>query len=156
MEVLYMESKPAEHRLRIGRISEPRRIYLITTVVEHRQPVFQDIYLGRLLVQTLKKNQPGAKTIAYVVMPDHLHWLMQLGNKYQLSTIIGNIKSNSARCINQYLKRTGRFWQSGFHDRALRREEDLRQIARYVIANPLRAGLVRQIGDYPLWDAIWL
>jgi hypothetical protein len=29
-------------------------------------------------------------------------------------------------------------------------------MARYIIANPLRAGLVDRIGDYPLWDAMWL
>jgi len=32
----------------------------------------------------------------------------------------------------------------------------LRRVARYVVANPMRAGLVKQIGDYPLWDAIWV
>jgi hypothetical protein len=32
----------------------------------------------------------------------------------------------------------------------------LRDIARYIIANPLRAGLAESIGDYPHWDAIWL
>ncbi len=30
------------------------------------------------------------------------------------------------------------------------------KMARYVVANPLRAGLVERIGDYPLWDAIWV
>jgi len=29
-------------------------------------------------------------------------------------------------------------------------------IARYIVANPLRAGLVSRVGDYPLWDACWL
>lgn len=49
-----------------------------------------------------------------------------------------------------------RVWQRGFHDRALRQEEDLIATARYVVANPLRAGLVDRIGDYPWWDAVWL
>jgi hypothetical protein len=35
-------------------------------------------------------------------------------------------------------------------------EEDLAQIARYVVLNPVRAGLVRRVGDYPHWDAAWL
>jgi REP element-mobilizing transposase RayT len=47
-------------------------------------------------------------------------------------------------------------WQEGFHDHALRREEDLRDIARYIVLNPVRAGLVRNIREYPLWDAVWL
>jgi hypothetical protein len=47
-------------------------------------------------------------------------------------------------------------WQSGFHDRALRQEEELQTIARYIVANPLRAGLVKRVGDYAHWDAMWL
>jgi hypothetical protein len=38
----------------------------------------------------------------------------------------------------------------------LRQDEDVARVARYVVANPLRAGLVKRIGDYPLWDAAWL
>ena len=49
-----------------------------------------------------------------------------------------------------------RLWQTGFHDHALRREEDLAATARYLIANPLRAGLVQRVGDYPFWDAVWV
>ncbi|MDZ7805397.1 REP-associated tyrosine transposase [Thiohalophilus sp.] len=131
-----MPNSPAEHRLRIGRRSETDRIYLITTVTEQRQPVFRDLFLGRLLVKTLKDNQNNATTLAYVVMPDHLHWLMQLGHRHPLCTVVSNIKSNSARCINLQLNRSGRLWQPGFHDHALRREEDLRNTARYVIADP--------------------
>jgi hypothetical protein len=29
-------------------------------------------------------------------------------------------------------------------------------VARYIVANPLRAGLCRHLGDYPLWDSVWL
>jgi hypothetical protein len=32
----------------------------------------------------------------------------------------------------------------------------LRQIAEYVIQNPVRAGLVDDIGLYPFWNACWL
>jgi REP element-mobilizing transposase RayT len=47
-------------------------------------------------------------------------------------------------------------WQPGYHDHAVRQDEDLRAMARYVVANPVRAGLVKDIGDYPHWDAVWL
>jgi hypothetical protein len=47
-------------------------------------------------------------------------------------------------------------WQKSFYDHGLRSEEDLKGIARYIVANPLRAGLVEHIGEYPHWDAIWL
>jgi hypothetical protein len=47
-------------------------------------------------------------------------------------------------------------WQTSFHDHALRREEDVLSVARFVVANPLRAGLVKSLRDYPHWDAVWL
>ena len=47
-------------------------------------------------------------------------------------------------------------WQAGFHDRAIRSDEDLLVVARYVVANPLRAKLVDRLGDYPFWNSVWL
>jgi putative transposase len=38
----------------------------------------------------------------------------------------------------------------------VRRDEDLVRLARYIVANPLRTRIVAHIGDYPLWDSIWL
>ena len=35
-------------------------------------------------------------------------------------------------------------------------EEDLRAVARYIVGNPLRAGLVRNVLDYPYWNCVWL
>jgi uncharacterized protein with ACT and thioredoxin-like domain len=49
-----------------------------------------------------------------------------------------------------------KIWQQDFHDHALRMEEDVKSVARYIVANPLRAGLVMKIGDYSHWDAKWL
>ena len=66
------------------------------------------------------------------------------------------VKSKSALAVNRHLKSKGPVWQKGYHDHALRREEDIENVARYIVANPLRANLVRHLGDYPFWDAIWL
>jgi putative transposase len=38
----------------------------------------------------------------------------------------------------------------------LRDEDDVKDWARYIVANPVRAGLVKRVGDYPHWDAVWL
>jgi len=94
--------------------------------------------------------------MAFVVMPDHLHWLVQLIGERSLSESVGVIKSCSARNINAGVGREGTIWQRGFYDRAIRKDDDLAGIARYIIANPLRAGIVTSVADYPLWDAIWL
>ncbi|WP_073526011.1 REP-associated tyrosine transposase [Pseudomonas fluorescens] len=152
-----MSTQQNAHRLRKGRYSESGRIYLITAVTHQRQPIFQDWRTGRLLVSEFRKAQEGgeATSLAWVVMPDHFHWLVQLHNG-DLPRLMRITKSRSARAVNKERQSFGVLWQKGYFDRALRREEDLKAVARYIVANPLRAGLVEHIGQYPLWDAIWL
>jgi REP element-mobilizing transposase RayT len=152
-----MLNPSASNRLRIGRYSEQNRIYLLTTNTAGRQPVFSDFALGRLVASQfhVAEEMGIASTLAWVVMPDHFHWLTEL-RRGSLGELMQRTKSLSTKAVNLSTGRQASLWQSGFHDRALRREEDLVTLARYVVANPLRAGLVKKLGDYPLWDAIWV
>jgi REP element-mobilizing transposase RayT len=65
-------------------------------------------------------------------------------------------KGATSHIIKPMINWQGTFWQRGFYDYAIRQDEDLKKLARYIVANPLRAGLVESIGDYPHWDAKWL
>ncbi|MFJ2710352.1 REP-associated tyrosine transposase [Pseudomonas sp. NPDC087346] len=152
-----MPDLPASHRLRRGRYAESNRIYLLTTNTHGRQPVFQNFELGRLVVNQFRhaQQQGVANSLAWVVMPDHFHWLVEL-QCGSLGDLMQKTKSLSAKAVNKSVGHKVSLWQKGFHDRALRREEDLIKMARYIVANPLRAGLVEKLGDYPLWDAIWV
>jgi REP element-mobilizing transposase RayT len=91
-------------------------------------------------------------------MPDHFHGLLRLNNSPpdDLSQVMKFVKGQSGRMINKHLDRSGKLWQTGFHDHALRNEEDRLHIARYIVANPLRAGLVGCLADWPHWDSVWL
>ena len=144
--------------LRKGRYSEPGRPYLVTAVTHARRPVFRDWQMARALVAELRRvtdDDQRVDTLAWVIMPDHFHWLVVL-RKGALEEVVVRVKSRSAIAINRLLGSHGRLWQPGFHDHALRHEEDIQHVARYLIANPLRAGLVKRLGDYPLWDAVWI
>jgi putative transposase len=148
---------PHSAHLRRGRVSEPGRVYLLTTVTLNRQPVFAEFALARLAIGALRDcDLMGlCDTLAYVLMPNHLHWLIDLRHT-DLSALAARAKAGSARAVNRARGQSGRLWQAGFHDHAARRDEDIQALARYVVANPLRAGLVRHLGDYPHWDAVWL
>ena len=142
-----------------GRYSEHRRAYFITTVLAERERnYFEDFYCARLVVDEMRRLHESGVVIslAWVVMPDHVHWLFQLGEANGLSSVMKGFKARSAQRVNRYLERQGPLWQKAFYDRAVRDNEDIRGIARYIVANPLRAGLAENIGDYPLWDATWL
>lgn len=89
-------------------------------------------------------------------MPDHRHGVIELAEGAQLSKLMQGIEGRSARAINQLRSNRSAVWLRGFHDHALRSSESLIDVARYLIANPKRAGLVSRIGDYPYWDAAWL
>lgn len=144
--------------LRLGRASLPRHVYHLTFTVNGRLPIFQDLGSGRAIARCLNSTNllGDAETLAWVLMPDHLHWLVQLGESLSLDKLVRRVKSESARRVNQIHGRTGSLWQSGYYDHLVRDEENLRNVARYIVANPLRTGLVARVGDYPWWDAIWL
>ena len=146
----------ASHRLRTGRHSQAGRIYLITTVTHNRQPLFGELEPGRILVNALQQVQPSATTLAYVVMPDHLHWLMQLQPDHELSTTVRLVKALTSRRLRLQQAGPQPVWQRGFYDRALRYDADLKAMTRYVLANPVRAGLVGSVRSYSLWDCCWL
>ncbi|MDJ0909232.1 MAG: transposase [Woeseiaceae bacterium] len=145
-------------KTRSGRASEPNRIYHVTSTTLHREPVFASFGHGRTLVRALRNqvDQRHVCSLAFVVMPDHFHWLLQLRGSRSLSVIVNAAKSESARRINAVRHLQHQLWQKGFYDRAIRREEDLEDVARYIVTNPLRAGLVKSLSQYPLWDAIWV
>jgi hypothetical protein len=74
-----------------------------------------------------------------------------------LSALIRDVKAHSSRRVREACPaRAGAVWADGFHDRALRWEEQLVDVARYIVLNPVRAGLVARVGDYSYWDAIWI
>ena len=143
--------------LRTGRHSRLGRIYLVTTCCNNRSKVFEAAWAARFLTEEIERAYKGhgAKTIAHVIMPDHLHWMFEL-TRGTLQEIVGSVKGRSAHRINKHRRARGRLWQPGFHDRAIRAEEDLQRIGEYVIHNPVRAGLVSTIEEYPFWYASWL
>jgi len=152
------ELSPGYRALRRGRVSQPNQIYLVTTVVHQRQLLFSDWYSASIAAPILAAAQTwcGAKLLSWVLMPDHWHGLLQLQQTTTLADLMRQAKGSSARQINRQLGRTGPVWMPGFHDRALRKEADVLHAARYIVANPVRAGLVNRVGDYPYWNAVWL
>lgn len=146
------QSSPHGKQLRIGRVSLPHQIYLVTVVTKSRADIFTRHDSAAVAArcfydETIARH---ADTLAFVVMPDHIHWLMQLRELPSLSEAVRIYKAKVSVQLGQ------RAWQPGFHDHAVRAEENLADVARYIVANPLRAGLCDKIGNYPYWNAIWL
>ena len=151
-------SHPGHAALRRGRVTLQNGIYLVTASTHKRIALFRDCCAARTAARAFADPLVlgDACMLAWVLMPDHAHWLIQLGAKTPLGVCVGRIKSASSREVNRACRRTGCVWAPAFHDHALRDDEDVEVAARYLVANPLRAGLVERIGDYPYWNAVWL
>lgn len=145
--------------LRRGRFSAPCQIYLITFTTLHRQAVFSENHLAAKAFSQALNHEPlwaDAKLLCWVLMPDHVHLLVQLGENETLSKLMERLKSNTSRSVNAAIHQSGSLWQKGYHDRAMRSEDDVQAVARYVVMNPIRTGLVKSVGMYPYWNAIWI
>ena len=140
-------SKPGHAALRKGRVSMPNGVYLVTATTMQRIRVFENFHAACAASRCFQNKRllGNATMLAWVLMPDHAHWLIVLDENEVLSNVVNRIKSASARNANRVLEREGALWAVAFHDHALRVEDDLPDTARYVVANPLRAGLVKSL-----------
>lgn len=144
--------------LRKGRFSQKNLEYFITFTTYQRLSIFLDHAIARSFCQQLSVNEQQRDVVwlAWVLMPDHFHGLVRLCGEYALSEVIKDLKGRSGFVIKKQFGLAVKCWQPAFYDRALRREDDRVAIARYIVANPLRAGLVREVGEYPYWGSVFL
>jgi len=95
-------------------------------------------------------EQEGLLTcLALVLMPDHLHMIIRLGAKKDLSQAIKLFKGRTAYKINRLNQTSGSIWYKGFHDRMIRSCENLSGYFKYVRVNPVQAGLAKSPSDWP-------
>ena len=87
----------------------------------------------------------------YVVMPNHVHVLLR--PNVPLARITKVLKGYTACQANQILSRVGkRFWQEESYDHWVRDANSMNRIAAYIERNPVSAGLVERIEDWP-WSS---
>lgn len=139
----------ASPKLLRGRLSLIGHVYSITTVTAGRHPRFLDDGNAGAVIEAIRASDRAKRTLtlAWVVMPDHLHWLFQL-RQATLSSCLREMKAASARQIHLQKRTHGRIWQPGYHDHAVRDHESLHGLAAYILRNPVRAGLCPHSGDY--------
>ena len=144
-------------KLARGRHSQVQAMYVVTVACFRRQPLFSAPMLARLATDQLSQSdrEGVTRTHAWVLMPDHLHWLFTLqGN--DLADVMRRFKWRSARAINAEGDTSGPVWQAGYYDHRVRDQQDLSVQVNYLIANPVRKGLVDSPHRYPHWGCRWI
>jgi REP element-mobilizing transposase RayT len=142
-----------KRQLRKGRVSLPGTFYFVTSCCEGKHRLFEDTENARVVFDCLDwLTAHGWLDLHFgVVMPDHVHLVFELQGTRELSALMKSFKQFTGRRIAQRTGLSGRVWQEGYYDHAVRRAESLADIIRYCWFNPVRAGLVRNPSEYPWW-----
>ncbi len=129
--------------------------YFITICAFNKNNYFVKKNLNTKIVDCLvyEKNRRNFIIFAYCLMPNHLHLLVSPGNsKISVSKFIGGFKSKTTRIAwDNGIKK---LWQDRFYDHILRKNEDLREIAYYILNNPVRKRLVKSFEEYEFCGVI--
>ncbi len=144
------------HRIREKRHRLPEAAYqgkitaAFTAVVVQRNALFTDPDIVRTF-QKILLNELSAHCCSspvFVFMPDHLHLLLS-GNRDDSSVY---------RCMNMFKQKSGYWlarhrplyrWQKDYYDHIIRSERDFQAQIRYILMNPVKAGLCRRWKEYP-------
>jgi REP element-mobilizing transposase RayT len=134
----------------------PNQLFSITIGTFKRRNLFKDSLIADKIISTLNSGPIAKQTdmFAYCLMPDHLHILISVKNG-NLIEIIGGWKKFSGSLLRK-TGLNGPFWQRGFYDHALRKDEDIVKTTEYMVMNPVRAGLVNQWREYSFSWHKWM
>ena len=153
-------------------------IHFITVVVHNRQPLFAlDEAYCHIVIDNLKcyRDKFKFKLYGFVIMPDHIHLLIQPSETANISKILTDMNKYIARQILSDLKAKGhlilrqlsidmplrkghkpheyRLFQKGDYDFNIFTPDKLREKLQYIHENPVSAGLVSTAGEYPFSSA---
>lgn len=132
--------------------------YFVTICSLFRRPLFLDPDAARAVART--QSDPAiwgrSRCLAWVLMPDRWQGLVVMGEGDSLDPLVRRFKAISARGVDSRFRINGWLWAKGYNERKLDSQQGLLAVARHLIANPVRVGLVKSVGAYPYWDSVWL
>jgi len=151
------QNKPEKglYQLRKGRYSVKNGFYFITFCCSKKQKIFLEKENAEIVFDSLDWLEKNKYIDLYfcIVMPDHVHLILQLiGNKV-LSEVIKSLKQFTGKKIKQNIGLTTNIWQEGFYDHYIRQDESLLEVVKYSWFNPVRKGLVEDPNEYPYWKS---
>jgi len=114
----------------------------------------KDKRIAELMVESLKyRDNMVYELDAFCIMANHVHMVFKPlpksdGGHHALQKILHSLKRHVGREANKLLGREGAFWQHESYDHVVRDEAERRRIVKYVLNNPVAAGLVERWEDW--------
>jgi REP element-mobilizing transposase RayT len=134
--------------LRRGRFSGTGAEYFLTICTQSRQPGLTASPVATAIMDEMHRMEADGtwQVRCALVMPDHLHLLVILGDRLPLSRAVARLKAKSGSAPGAYAQLQ---WQRGFFDHHIRPEDDRLSLFLYVFLNPSRAALCQRRDLWP-------
>lgn len=132
-------------------IARPRRTFFVTTKTYMGKHLLQSERHAALLIDVLRSCVVDGhfQVHDFVVMPNHLHLLIALGENMTVEKAMQFVKGRFSYRAKRELDFSGQVWQRGFSETRAEGRENLERYRRYIAQNPVRAGLVRDGESFP-------
>lgn len=107
--------------------------------------------IAQIVVEALHFwDKKSYELVCYTIMPNHFHLVIDTYEYNKpLYRIMHSLKSYTAKLANKLLHRTGTFWQEESYDHLVRNGQELYNINKYILENPVKAGLINNWEEYP-------
>jgi putative transposase len=129
-------------------------IYHVINRGNNRQNVFETAgdFTAFLKAIADLKERKAFDLFGYCLMSNHIHLLIG-PRKGSISRIVQSLLVSHTQRYHLFHKSSGHVWQGRFKSPVIQDDEHLLAVLRYIEANPVRANMVKQAGDYP-WSSI--
>ena len=157
---MHVEQRFHGHRaLRHGHgVPLPGQACHVVVATRGGQPWFSSFHVACEAVRGFR--QPSARgdavLLAWVLMPERVHWLLQPGPRLAMTAVVSRMKATAGAQVNRMLARAGPLWEPAFECSSLDDDGDLRVASRQFVAQALRSGAVDDFASYPFWDCAWI
>lgn len=137
--------------LRKGRQSWAGCYYFLSSAKSKNAPALDNPDCFEIICREarLLEKEGLWECLALVLMPDHLHMAVRLGQGADLSRVMNLFKGRTSHQINRAKNTKGHLWFRGFHDHLIRPDQPIPNFLDYILRNPVNAHLSKLPSDYP-------
>lgn len=99
------------------------------------------------------KKRESVKLFGFCLMANHFHLVVEPAHPTALSQFMQWLLTSHVRRYHQHYGTSGHVWQGRFKSFPVQRDEHLITVLRYVLQNPVRAGLSNTAREWP-WSSL--
>jgi len=132
-------------------ILNPSRIFFATTKASMGLRLFQTERNAGLLIEVLRSlvAEHRFKLHDFVIMPDHVHLLIEVGGEMTIEKAMQLIKGRFSHRLSHEFGYKGEVWQRGFTEVQVLNQQNFEAHRAYISENPIKSGLAVSTEDYP-------